>query len=236
MAEVKLKAYKREDTGKGAARRSRREGRVPAVLYGHGADPQVLEVDRREFIGALLGDAGMNVLLDLDIDGTTTLALTKELQRDPVRGTVLHADFIAIDRSEKVDVEVPVHLAGTAPGTGEGGVLEHPTATLLVRALATEVPESVEVDISGLGMGDSIKVSDLNVSGFEVLVDPDTVIASVSQPISEEELESLEADAGIVQEESADPVEGAADEAPDAEAPEDAGTGADPESQGQGAG
>src|ERR687889_2093680 len=96
--------------------------------------PLSVEVDRREFVTALQGEAGMNVLLDLEIEGEgATLVLTKELQRNPVRGTLLHADFIKIDRTQEVDVEVPLHAVGEAPGAAEGGVVEHPVTMILVR-------------------------------------------------------------------------------------------------------
>ncbi len=202
MAEVKLAVIKRDDTGKGAARRTRAAGKVPAVVYGHGMEPLTISVDRREFLTALKTDAGMNVLLDLDLEGKTTLALTKELQRDPVKGTLLHADFIKIDRDQTVDLEVPLHLIGEAAGAKEGGVLQHPLTSLHVRVKVTEVPEVIEADVSALNIGDALRVSDLTAAvGYEVLNDPDTVVASVSAPVSEAELEAMEAEAGIEAEE-----------------------------------
>lgn len=219
MAEVRLKAVKRDGIGKGAARRSRRDGKVPGIVYGHGMEPLSIEVDRREFVTALQTDAGMNVLLDLEIDGSTTLALTKELQRDPVRGTLLHADFIQIDRTEEVHVEVPVHLVGSAPGVAEGGVLEQPMNVVNVKARATEVPPAVDADISGLNIGDALRVSDLaREEGYEVLDDPEGVIASVAAPISEAELEEMEASVAAVEEEGIEPEAAEAPEAGEAEA------------------
>lgn len=198
MAEVRLKANKRGDAGKGSARRTRAAGRVPAVVYGRGMEPVAISVDRREFVTALLSDSGMNTLLDLEIDGDTTLALTKDLQRDPVRGTLLHADFVKVDRTVEVEVEVPVHIVGEAPGAKEGGVLEHPLFTVHVRSLPGDVPETIDADVSGLNMGDSLRVSDLAEGrSFTILDDPETVVASVVAPISEEALASAEADAGI---------------------------------------
>ena len=198
MAEVRLQAKVRGDAGKGSARRTRAAGRVPAVVYGRGMDPVAISVDRREFVTALLSDSGMNTLLDLEIDGDTTLALTKELQRDPVRGTLLHADFVKIDRTVEVEVEVPVHIVGEAPGAKEGGVLEHPLFTVHVRSLPGDVPEQIDADVSGLNMGDSLRVSDLAEGrSFTILDDPETVVASVVAPISEEALAQAEADAGV---------------------------------------
>jgi large subunit ribosomal protein L25 len=220
VAEVKLNAYKRDDAGKGAARRSRASGRVPGVVYGRGMEPVSIEVDRREFVTALHTDAGMNVLIDLQIDGGNTLALTKELQRDPVRGTLLHADFIQIDRMQQVDVEVPLHIVGEAAGQKEGGVLQHPLSALHVRCLVTSVPESIDADVSALNIGDTMRVADLAGGDYEILNDLDAVVASVSAPVSEAELEAMEAEAGIEAEEPEVVAEGEA--APEGEAAEEA--------------
>jgi large subunit ribosomal protein L25 len=211
MAEVKLKATKREAVGKGSARRSRGAGRVPGILYGRGMDPIALEVDRRDFVGALRTDAGMNVLLEIEVDGSRTLALTRELQRDPVRGTLLHADFVKVDRKEAIEIEVPVHLVGESKGVKEGGVLEHPLFAVHLRCLPTDVPEAIDADISTLAIGDALRVADLPASDtYEILNDPEVVVASVAAPISEEELEAMEAEAGIEQEPSEAELEAAA--------------------------
>jgi large subunit ribosomal protein L25 len=197
VAEVALKAVKRGDTGKGSARRSRASGRVPAIVYGRGMEPIAIEVDRREFVTALLTDAGMNVLLNIQIDGSSTTAITRELQRDPVKGTLLHADFVQIDLTEEIEVEVPVHLVGESPGAKEGGVLENPLFTLHVRCLPTNVPESIDADISGLQIGDSLRVSELAAGrDFEILNDPEAVIAHVAAPITEEQLQAMVAEVG----------------------------------------
>jgi large subunit ribosomal protein L25 len=210
MAEVRIEAIKRDRWGKGAARRIRASGKVPAIVYGHGMEPLPIALDRREFVTALQTDAGMNVLLDIQVDGDTTLALMKDLHRDPVRGTLLHADFIKVDRDEEVEVEVPIHLVGDAAGVKEGGALEHPLNSVHVRCKATEVPQGIDADISGLNIGDSLRVADL-ASGrtFEILNDPDAVVALVAAPVSEEELEAMEAAAGVGVEAEAE--EGAAE-------------------------
>ena len=194
MAEVKLVAEKREGPGKGVARRARAAGKVPAIVYGRGMEPISIQVDRREFVTALHTDAGMNVLLELQVDGTSIPALARELQRDPVRGTLLHADFVKVDLSVEVEVEVPVHLVGEATGVKEGGVLENPLFTVHVRCLPTEVPESIDADVSSLNVGDALRVSELSEGrDFTILNDPETVVALVAQPISEEELAAMEA-------------------------------------------
>jgi large subunit ribosomal protein L25 len=223
MAEVKLKVVKREGTGKGVARRTRAEGRVPAVVYGPDLAAMPISVDRREFVTALHTDAGMNVLLSLEVDGKSIPALAKELQRDPVRGTLLHADFIMVDLKQEVEVEVPVHIVGEAQGAKEGGVLEQPLFTVTVRCLPTEVPEQIEADVSHLNIGDSLRVSELaETKTFHILNEPEDIVASVAQPISEEELEAMEA--GVTAEA---PEAEAAAEGEVAEETEEAGEGAE---------
>lgn len=217
MAEIKLSADKRDSAGKGSARRARAAGKVPAILYGRGMESVAIQVDRRELVTAFHTDAGMNVLLDLQVDGTTTLAITRELQRDPVKGTLLHADFVKVDRKTKIEVDVPVNLTGEAQGAREGGVLEHPLFQVQVRCLPTAVPEAVNVDVSALNIGDVLRVADLSLAeGIEVLNDPEIVVALVAQPISEEQLEAMEAGAGIEQEAPAEAEGGAAAEAEEA--------------------
>jgi large subunit ribosomal protein L25 len=202
MAEIKLSAEVRGQIGKGPSRRARADGKVPATVYGKGMDALSISVDRRDFITAITSEAGMNQLLDIQVDDDSVLALTRELQRDPVRGTLLHADFVKVDRLTKVDIEVPLHLVGEANGVAnEGGILEQQLHELAIKCLPTEVPDFIEADVSALNIGDSLRVEDLSVSGdVEITVDVESVIALVSAPISEEELEALEAEAGIEQE------------------------------------
>lgn len=224
MAEVTLKAVTRDDTGKGSARRARAAGRVPGIVYGQGMDPIAIEVDRREFVTALNTDAGMNVLLNIEVDGSATTALTRELQTDPVRGTLLHADFVKIDLKQEVEIEVPVHIVGSSPGVNEGGVLEHPLFTLHVRCLPTDVPESIDADISGLNIGDVLRVSELPTGrDFLILNDPGAVVASVAAPISEEQLEAMVAETAAEGAEEAPAEEAAEGEGEAAETPEEAG-------------
>jgi large subunit ribosomal protein L25 len=221
MAEVTLNVSKREGTGKGPARRARMAGKVPAVVYGRGMDPVSIEVDRREFLTALNTDAGMNVLLSIQIEGEKITTLARELQRDPVRGTLLHADFVKVDLTVEVEVEVPVHLVGEAPGVREGGVLEHPLFTVHVRCLPGDVPESIDADISNMNIGDSLRVADL-ASGkeFHIENDPEAIVAHIAAPISEEELAAMEADAaGPVEEEAVAEGEAAAEGEEGEEAP-----------------
>ena len=224
MAEVRLKASKRERAGKGVARKVRAGGRVPAVLYGQGMDPMSIEVDRREFIVALNTDAGMNVLLDLEIEGETTLALTKELQQDPVRGTLLHADFVKLDRKQEIEVTVPVHIVGEAAGVKEGGVLDQPLHELQVRCLPSDVPESIDADVTALTIGDSLRVSDLGSGrSFTILNEPGETVVNIAAPISVEELEAMEAAASAGAPEEVTEAAAEASQEADAEAPTEEG-------------
>lgn len=213
-AEVKLQVEKRDGTGKGVARRARMAGQVPGVIYGRGMDPVAVVVDRREFVTALHTDAGMNVLLSLQLGKESIPALARDLQRDPVRGTLLHADFVKIDLMTEVEVDVPIHVVGDAPGVKEGGVMEHPLFQVRVRCLPTAVPESVDVDVSNLNMGESLRVADLAEGrDFEILNDPDSPVVSIAAPISEAELEAMEAAAQAPVDEEAAAAEAEAAEA-----------------------
>jgi large subunit ribosomal protein L25 len=234
MAEVRIDAELKHLSGTGVARKVRAQGKVPAVIYGRGIETTAIQLNRRELATALNSDAGMNVLLDLQIEGKGTLALTRELQRDPVKGTLLHADFVRVDRTQAVEVEVPIHVVGSSPGVNEGGVLENPLFTVHVKCLPTEVPEFVAADVSGLAIGDSLRVSDLSSLGsFEILTDPETVVATVLAPVSEEELEAMEAAAAIEAAGGVEAMVEAAEEEPsDEEAAEGAEAG-DPQGESQ---
>jgi large subunit ribosomal protein L25 len=197
MSEYKLAAENRSEAGKGAARRLRASGRVPAVLYGHGTKPQHLSVNARQFGQALRTDAGVNVLISLEVGRNQHLALAKEIQRHPVKGNLIHVDFIQVRRGEKVHVQVPVHLVGEAPGAREGGILDQDLYQLNVEAEVTAVPEAVDADVSGLGIGDVLRVADLKApDGAVILDDPEASVVSVVAPTVEAEPEAEEAEEG----------------------------------------
>jgi large subunit ribosomal protein L25 len=225
MSEYKLAAENRADKGKGAARRLRAAGRVPAVLYGHGTKPRSLSVDAREFGHALRTDAGTNVLLELEVGRTRHLALAKEIQRHPVKGTLTHVDFIVVRRGEKVQVTVPVHLVGEAPGVREGGIADQDLYQVHVEAEVTSVPDAVEADVSGLGIGDVLRVGELKApEGATILEDPEASVVSVVPPAVEpaaEEAEEAEAEAAAEGEAPAAEAEG---ETPPAEGEDRAGS------------
>jgi large subunit ribosomal protein L25 len=181
--ELKLKAEKREESGKGAARKLRAAGRVPAVLYGHGVGPMAVSVDAKDLFHILHGSAGTNVLVDLQVDSTQHLSLPREIQRDHVRGRYLHVDFLAVRRDETVTVSVPVHVVGESPGVKAGGVIEHHLWELEVECLPGDVPDGINADVSKLQVGDSLRVADLiPPRGVSVLTPLEESVVSVVIP------------------------------------------------------
>ncbi|MBA3267636.1 MAG: 50S ribosomal protein L25 [Acidimicrobiia bacterium] len=199
MEEVVLTAEAGRTTGSATARRLRGAGRIPAVLYGHGVDPQALAVEGRALRLALNTEAGLNALISLDVSGDRHLAMARQLQRDPVRGTVAHVDFVIVRRDEVVTVEVPVHLEGEASLVHrEDGLVEQQLFSLTVNATPSSIPSHIEVDITNLGIGDAIRVGDLTLpSGVSTDVDPEepVVAGQASRVSAEVEAEEAEAEA-----------------------------------------
>lgn len=187
MSAEKIKAELRTEFGKGAARRIRRDNKIPAVVYGHGNDPIHLTLPGHETMMAIK-HGGANALLDLEIDGSSQLALTKQVQVDPVRRLLEHVDFVAVKRGEKVTVDVPIHVVGeAAPGT----LVVTENATVQVEAEATHIPESFEVDITGAEPGTQFLAAQLTLpSGTTLLTDDETLIVNVTEPRVEEEPEA----------------------------------------------
>jgi large subunit ribosomal protein L25 len=214
--ELKLTALTREAYGKGAARKLRASGRVPAVLYGHDLEPVPLSVDARELFHVLHGSAGSNVLVDLVVNGDEHLALPREIQRDHVRGRYLHVDFLAIRRDEKVTVSVPVRMGGESPGVKAGGVLEHHLWELQVECLPGDVPDGIPADISQLQVGDSLRVGDLTPPrGVTILNPVDESVLSVVIPqvrVVEEVAEVAEGEEAPAEEGEEAPAEEGADQ------------------------
>jgi large subunit ribosomal protein L25 len=222
----KITAEKRTEFGKGAARRIRRDDKIPAVVYGHGNDPVHLTLPGHDTMMALK-HGGANALLELDIEGTSQLALTKQVQVDPIRRVLEHIDFVAIRHGERVTVDVPIHVSGEA--ASETLVVTE-NSTVQVEAEATNIPERIEVSVEGAAIGTQIHASDLVLpEGTTLLTDPAALIVNVTQQQTAEQLEAelseAEAEAGIVHEESDEAVEAAAAEA---------GTEGEPATEGEG--
>ncbi|GAB2673450.1 50S ribosomal protein L25/general stress protein Ctc [Kribbella swartbergensis] len=207
MAEVKIQAESRTEFGKGAARRIRRDNKVPAVLYGHGSDPVHITLPGHDTMLAL---KNANALLLIEVAGSEShLALPKQVQRDPIKGFIEHVDLVIVKRGEKVQVEIPVHLEGEAV-SDTLVVTEH--TTVLVEAEATHIPESITVSIEGLEVGAQIHASDLTLpSGTSLAIEPDTLIVNVTAAQTAEQVEAeladAEAEAGIERDEPETPAE-----------------------------
>jgi large subunit ribosomal protein L25 len=187
VSEVKISAEPRTEFGKGGARRTRRAGKVPAVVYGHGENPKHIALPAREFAAAIR-HGGVNTVFELlDADGTKTLALPKAIQRDPIKDTFEHIDLVIVKRGEKVTVDVPVHLVGAA-AAGTLVVTEHDRISINAEAL--HLPESLEASIEGLEAGSHVTAGDLKLPrGVELAADAETVIAVVSVAPTAEQLE-----------------------------------------------
>ena len=209
MADFRLEAETRTEFGKGSARRDRRAGRVPAVLYGHGQDVVHLTLPAREFAAALR-NGGTNALLTVVLDGKEQLALTKAVQRDPLTRQHKHADLLLVRRGEKTTVEVPIVIVGeVAPDT----IPNHQLSTVQIEADATRLPDNIEVDVTDRSAGQNITAGDLVLPrGATLVTDPEAlVIGFLGAPTAEQleaELEEAEAEAGIEREESGEAAEG----------------------------
>jgi large subunit ribosomal protein L25 len=183
MPEITLIAEIGRPTGSRASSRLRHEGKIPAVIYGHGTDPLAITVDARSFRAALSGDAGLNALLNLDLAGKATLAMAKDIQRHPVRGTVSHVDFLIVNRDEVITADIPIVLVGEAEALHRAdGTVEQALFNLTIHAKADAIPNSIEVDISDLLVGDSIRVDDLDLpAGSTTDIDGETAVV-IGQP------------------------------------------------------
>ncbi|MDP6979294.1 MAG: 50S ribosomal protein L25 [Myxococcota bacterium] len=217
MGDASLAVELRTETGKGVARKLRAEGRIPAVLYGHGNPSVSLTLEAKTLERLLKAShAGLNTLIDLEgaseVSGKTVLV--KELQRHPFAGTLTHADLYEIDVTSKLHVSVPIRLVGTAAGVKLGGVLEHMMREIDLLCLPSSIPDSVDVDISELEMGDTLHARDVNLpDGVETNVDEQLPVAHVALPRVEEEEEAEvgeegEAEAGEAAEGDAPAAEG----------------------------
>lgn len=188
VSEIKITAERRTEFGKGAARRLRRDKKVPAVVYGHGADTQHIALPAHEVMLALKNS---NALLSLQLDDGVELVLPKAVQRDPVRYTIEHLDLVVVRQGEKVTVEIPVLTEGKiAPG----GLLEHVNDTITIEAEATNIPQSLSISIEGLVVGQSLYAKDVELPEGSVLAaDPETVVVHVltAQQVAEEEPEEV---------------------------------------------
>jgi large subunit ribosomal protein L25 len=214
VSEVRIAAEPRTEFGKGGARRTRRAGKIPAVLYGHGLAPRHLALPAREFAHAIRG-GGANALLTLELDGGTELALPKAIQRHPIKGDFEHVDLLLVRRGEKVHVDVPVILQGEAT---RDGLVDQQLTVVPVEAEATNIPTQVTISIDGLGIGDHVSASDIELpAGVTLTGDPEQVVVAILAAPTAEQVEAdlavAEVGAGIERDQPETAEAGAASEA-----------------------
>jgi large subunit ribosomal protein L25 len=215
VSEVRLSAESRTEFGKGGARRTRRAGKIPAVIYGHGADPRHVSLPAREFTNAIR-HGGFNVLLTLELEGGEQLAIPKAVQRHAIKGIFEHVDLLAVRLGEKVTIDVPLHVVGEVIS---GGLLAQENTSVSIEAEATHLPTGIEVSIEGLQIGTQITAGDLKLpTGSTLAVEPEHVLLIIQEAPTAEQIEAETAGAaeelGIVEEQPAEAA-AAAGEAPE---------------------
>ncbi|MFV8829731.1 50S ribosomal protein L25/general stress protein Ctc [Alkalihalobacterium sp. APHAB7] len=184
---VALQATTRPDLKNSTTRKFRENGQVPCILYGKKVESQPIAVDQINFV-KLVRDEGRNSIISLDVNGKKHEVMVYDMQVDPLKNELVHIDFCAVDMSSEVDTEVKVHLVGEAAGVGEGGMVSHLVHQLSIRALPSEIPSEITVDISTLNIGDSIQVKDIiGQQSVEITNDPEeTIVTVLVQPAEQE--------------------------------------------------
>jgi large subunit ribosomal protein L25 len=223
---AKLTVQERESRGSAESRRLRKQGLIPGVLYGRGKTPHAICVPERELRRVLTGDGGLNAILDVVLEGqkTTHPSILKEYQQHPVKGGIIHVDFHEVRLDQPIQARVVVELVGEPQGVTEGGVLSQVNREVTVEALPMEIPEHLELDVSGMAIGDTLRLADLQVEeGVRYVDDPEeTVLATVTMPtrVVEPEEEAVEGEEGELPEgvevpEGEEAPEGAAEAPPE---------------------
>jgi large subunit ribosomal protein L25 len=212
VSEVRLSAEKRTEFGKGGARRTRRAGKVPAVIYGHGAEPRHVALPARELANAIR-HGGSNVLLTLDLEGGEQLVIPKSIVRHPIKGYFEHLDLLAVRSGEKVTIDLPLHVVGDVVS---GGLLNQEHNTISVEAEATHLPDSVEVSVDGLPVGHQVTAGDISLpTGTSLITDAETVVVIIAEAPSAEQLDSegagAAAESGAAEDKPAEPAAASAE-------------------------
>ena len=211
MKEIVMVARRRPESGKGAARRIRRDGYIPATVYGPETVPFGVAVEERQFRSAMKGAAGTSII-DLDVDGTRNKVVLRDIQRDPITSRVIHVDFHAISMNKPIHVAVPIHLTGTPIGVKtDGGIMQVTMRELEISCLPSDIPERVDIDVTELHIGDSVHVGNLSIPNVRVLSDSQRTVAVIAAPtVVKEEVKAAAEEAEVA--------EAAEGEAPEAEA------------------
>jgi large subunit ribosomal protein L25 len=209
MPEITLAAEAGREIGTSSTRRLRAKGKIPGVVYGHGADPIPVAVGAREFQIAMSGEAGLNTLLSLEVGKDNYLTLARDIQHHPFKNVVTHVDFLIVRRDEVITAEVTINLVGEAIEVQHGdGIVDQQLFTLHIKAKPADIPPSVDIDISGLTIGGSLHVSDITIpNGVELETDPETTVVAGQPPrvqaTAEEEAETAAAAAAEAGDEAA---------------------------------
>jgi large subunit ribosomal protein L25 len=195
MEEFLIKAEQRKGTGKSVTRKLRREGRIPAVLYGRDTKSLPVTVSWREW-ERLSRHLKRNAILTMQLQGTGDVesrpVMVKEIQRALLGDKILHIDFLQVSMERRIEVEIPIHLVGTAKGVEKEGIVDQHLRTIMAECLPAQIPEKVEVDVSALDIGDSIHVNEISIPGVKLLENPDVAIVTVVPPRAEEKPEVVE--------------------------------------------
>ena len=207
MPETTLTAHTGREIGTSSTRRLRADGKIPGVVYGHGSEPIPVAVVAREFQIAMSGEAGLNTLLQLQVDGKELLTLARDIQHHPVRNVVTHVDFLIVNRDELISAEVTINLVGEALEIAHGdGIVDQQLFTLHVKAKPTDIPPSVDIDITDLTIGGALHVSDITIpAGVELETDLDATVVAGNPPRVQvaTETEGVAADEGETADEAA---------------------------------
>ncbi len=228
--QITLRAETGRATGSRASRRLRRQGQVPAIVYGKGLDPLSVAVDHHDLVAALSTEAGSNALINLETDDGTHLTMPRVVERHPFRNEIRHVDFVKLSLTDTVNTEVSIHTVGEPTGVTEGGILSLIRPVVEIEALATAIPNYIEVDVTDLEVHDSLRIEDLPaIDGVEYLEDPEAVVVTITLPAAE-----VEEEPEVLLDEDGQPIEVGAEEG-EGETDEGAageGDGGDDESEG----
>ncbi len=193
MEEIRIKAETRTERGKGPARKLRSQGTIPAILYGRDVQPVALTISSKDW-RRLETHARSNAVIKMELtEGGSAQerpVMIKNVQKGPVDQKVLHIDFLQISMERAVQVEVPIHLVGTAAGVVNGGVVEQHLRTVMIESLPGQIPERIDVDISALEIGDSIHVREISMPGVKLLDPPEVAVVGITPPEAEEKVEA----------------------------------------------
>jgi large subunit ribosomal protein L25 len=220
MAEqIKLSATSRTEKGKGVAKRLRSEGKLPAVVYGHKTDPIALTIDSKQLLKLIVEGKSEHKLFGLSIEGNgkpiEKIVMIKELQIHPLKRNFLHVDFFEVAMDEEITLSLVIKLVGEAPGVEMGGMLQQVRRDIEIKCLPSQIPDTVEIDVSALNIGDSVHLNDIQLpEGIKVLDDADLTIATVLAPVVEKEVEPEEVE-GELEEEAAAAEAGAEEKKPE---------------------